>query len=127
MVTQKEDHVRRLMRLLDEDDAKRKLKGKQKEGSTSTSSQMMVQKSSQNQLTTIIQEHCKEQLPQLQLQQPNSSSSDEETAPEDTDWSSEISKNTEPEEPTPPQSIMMNQPVDELVVTEVQDKTEEVD
>ena len=62
---------------------------------------MMVQKSAQNPLTIIIQDHCTEHLPQLRLQQL-SISSEEETTPEDSDWSSE------PEEPTCPQPIMMN-------------------
>ena len=84
---------------------------------------MMVQQTNHNPLTKIIKEHCTEQLPQVQIQQP-SSSSEEETAPEDLDWSSEVS---EPEEPTSPQPIMMNQPTDEPVVTEVQDKTDEVE
>ncbi|GMN60041.1 hypothetical protein TIFTF001_029130 [Ficus carica] len=45
VVPQKEDHIKRLMRLLDEDDALRKLKGKQKE--LPSSSQMIVQPQSQ--------------------------------------------------------------------------------
>ncbi|GMN44709.1 hypothetical protein TIFTF001_013901 [Ficus carica] len=73
-VPQREDHVLQLKKLIDQDDALRKLKGKQK-GTESTSSQMMVQ------------------LQQLNI------SSEEESVPEDSDWSSNVS---EIEEPTSP-------------------------
>ncbi|GMN48228.1 hypothetical protein TIFTF001_017386 [Ficus carica] len=91
MVPPREDHVLRLKKLLDQDDALRKLKGKQK-AQGSTSSQLMP-----------------------------SISSKEEGAPEDSDWSSDVS---EPEESTSLQPIMMNQPADEPTVTEVPDLKE---
>ncbi|GMN57096.1 hypothetical protein TIFTF001_026194 [Ficus carica] len=114
MVPPKEDHVLRLKKLLEQDDAIRKLKWKQKEqGSTS---QMMVQKPiPQNPLTKMIQDHCTRQLPQISLQM-SSISSEEESAPEDSKWSSDVS---EPEDPISPQPIMMNQPADEPTVTEI--------
>ncbi|GMN65887.1 hypothetical protein TIFTF001_034955 [Ficus carica] len=96
VVPQKEDHIKRLMRLLDEDDALRKLKGKQKE--LSSSSQMMVQPQSQKQnpLTAMIKNHY------------ISTSSEPEA------------------EQTPLQPIMMNQPPPEPMMSEVQDETPEV-
>ncbi|GMN70488.1 hypothetical protein TIFTF001_039529 [Ficus carica] len=48
---------------------------------------MMVQKAIQNPLTKMIQASCTEQLPQVQLHQINTPSY-EESAPEDSDWSS---------------------------------------
>ncbi|GMN19081.1 hypothetical protein TIFTF001_049888 [Ficus carica] len=103
IVPPREDHVLRLKRLFDQDQALRLMKGKQK---ASTSSQMMVQKAIQNPLTKMIQTHRTEQLPQVQLHQINTPS-DEESAPEDSNWSSKVS---EQEEPTSPQPIMMNEP-----------------
>ncbi|GMN26540.1 hypothetical protein TIFTF001_040875 [Ficus carica] len=95
-VPQKEDHIKRLMRLLDEDDALRKIKGKQKE--LSSSSQMMVQPQPQRQnpLTAMIKNYCAENLPQIQVLDPNTSS-EEESVPEDSDWSSDVSTSSEPE------------------------------
>ncbi|GMN66642.1 hypothetical protein TIFTF001_035709 [Ficus carica] len=111
VVPQKEDHVLRLKKFLDQDDLLRKQKGKQKVQETKpqpyrlpTSSKMMVQKDSfRNPLTKIIQCHCTAQLPQVQLQQLDISF-DEESIPEEKDWSSDVS---ETEEPTPPQTQMM--------------------
>ncbi|GMN19044.1 hypothetical protein TIFTF001_049884 [Ficus carica] len=122
VVPQKEDHIRRLMRLLDEDDAMRKQKGKQKE--LPSPSHMMVQPQSQRQnpLTAMIKNHCVENLPQIQVLDPDTSS-EEESVPEDSDWSSDVSTSSEPEE-TSPQPIMMNQPEPEM--SEVQDETPEV-
>ncbi|GMN49671.1 hypothetical protein TIFTF001_018848 [Ficus carica] len=114
------------MRLLDEDDALRKLKGKQKE--LPSSSQMMVQPQSQRQnpLTAIIKNHCVENLPQIQVLDPNTSL-EEESVLEDSDWSSDVSTSSEPEaEQTSPQPIMMNQPPPEPMMSEVQDETPEV-
>ncbi|GMN71572.1 hypothetical protein TIFTF001_055167, partial [Ficus carica] len=126
VVPQKEDHIKRLMRLLDEDDALRKLKRKQKE--LPSSSQMMVQPQSQKQnlLTAMIKNHCVKNLPQLQVFDPNTSS-EEESVPEDSDWSLDVSTSSEPEaEQTSPQPIMMNQPPPEPMMSEVQDETPEV-
>ncbi|GMN21490.1 hypothetical protein TIFTF001_047286 [Ficus carica] len=125
-VPQKEDHIKRLMRLLDEDDTLRKIKGKQKE--LPSSSQMMVQPQPQRQnpLTAMIKNHCAENLPQIQVLDPNTSS-EEESVPEDSDWSSDVSTSSEPEaEQTSPQPIMMNQPPPEPMMSEVQDETPEV-
>ncbi|GMN18942.1 hypothetical protein TIFTF001_046875 [Ficus carica] len=83
-----EDHVLRLKKLLDQDDALRKLK-----------------------------------LPQIRLQQLNTFS-EEESALEDSDWSS---KALEPEKSATPQPIMMNQPADEPTVTEIPDSEEHGD
>ncbi|GMN28523.1 hypothetical protein TIFTF001_041183 [Ficus carica] len=83
------------MRLLDEDEALRKLKGKQKQ--LPSSSQMMVQPQNQNPLTTMIKNHCVTDIPQAQVQVPDTSS-EEESVPEDSDWSSEVlSKEPAPE------------------------------
>ncbi|GMN47840.1 hypothetical protein TIFTF001_017025 [Ficus carica] len=81
VVPQKENHVLRLKRLIEQDSALRKLKGKQKE--QGSISQMMIR-----------------------FHQP-SIPSEEESAPEDSDLSSKVS---ELEESTSPQPIMMNQP-----------------
>ncbi|GMN28846.1 hypothetical protein TIFTF001_049475 [Ficus carica] len=126
VVPQKEDHIKRLMRLLDEDNALRKIKGKQKE--LPSSSQMMVQPQPQRQnpLTAIIKNHCVENLPQIQVLDPNTSS-EEKSVPEDSDWSSDVSTSSEPEaEQTSPHPIMINQPPPEPMMSEVQDETPEV-
>ncbi|GMN64947.1 hypothetical protein TIFTF001_034014 [Ficus carica] len=125
VVPQKEDHIKRLMRLLDEDDAQRKLKGKQKE--LPSSSQMMVQSQpqGQNPLTAMIKKHCVENLPQIQVLDPNTSSEEESVQEDSSDWSSDVSTSSEPEE-TSPQPIMMNQPPPEPEMLEVQDETPEV-
>ncbi|GMN60043.1 hypothetical protein TIFTF001_029145 [Ficus carica] len=53
--------------------------------------------------------------------------SEEESVPEDSDWSSDVSTSSEPEaEQTSPQPIMMNQPPTEPMMSEVQDETSEV-
>ncbi|GMN62562.1 hypothetical protein TIFTF001_031655 [Ficus carica] len=84
VVPQKEDHVKRLIRILDENDVLRKLKGKQKE--LPSSSQMMAQPQPQRQnpLTTMIKNHCEKVIPQVQTINPDTSS-DEESVPEDSD------------------------------------------
>ncbi|GMN72833.1 hypothetical protein TIFTF001_055283, partial [Ficus carica] len=126
VVPQKEDHIKRLMRLLDEDNALRKLKDKQKE--LPSSSQIMVQPQfqKQNPLTAMIKNHCVENLPQIQVLDQNTSS-EEESVPEDSDWSSDVSTSSEPEaEQISPQPIMMNQPPPEPMMSEVQDETPEV-
>ncbi|GMN67565.1 hypothetical protein TIFTF001_036628, partial [Ficus carica] len=123
-VPQKEDHIRRLMRLLDEDDAMRKQKGKQKELPSSSHMMVQPQPQKQNPLTVMIKNHCIENLPQIQVLGPDTSS-EEESVPEDSDWSSDVSTSSEPEE-TSPQPIMMNQPPPEPEMSEVQDVTPEV-
>ncbi|GMN46238.1 hypothetical protein TIFTF001_015424 [Ficus carica] len=122
VVPQKEDHIRRLMRLLDEDDAMRKQKGKQKELPSSSHMMVQPQPQRQNPLTAMIKNHCVENLPQIQVLEPDTSS-EEESVPEDSDWSSDVSTSSEPEE-TSPQPIMMNQPEPDM--SEVQDETPEV-
>ncbi|GMN51362.1 hypothetical protein TIFTF001_020515 [Ficus carica] len=103
VVPQKEDQIKRLMRLLDENDAFRKLKAKGKQKELPSSSQMMIQ-----------------------ILDPNTSS-EEESVPEDSDWSSDASTSSEQEtEQTSPQPIMMNQPPPEPMMSEVQDETPEV-
>ncbi|GMN19669.1 hypothetical protein TIFTF001_039868 [Ficus carica] len=68
---------------------------------------MMVQKESfQNPLTKMIQDHCEERLPQVQLQQLDTFS-DEESIPEEEDWSSNVFEDHATEEPAPPQSHLM--------------------
>ncbi|GMN58746.1 hypothetical protein TIFTF001_027833 [Ficus carica] len=71
----------------------------------------------------MIQEHCTEQLPQVQLQQLNISS-EEESVPEDSYWSSDVS---EIEEPTSPQPLMTNQPSEGPTVTEIPDPDDQGD
>ncbi|GMN28397.1 hypothetical protein TIFTF001_047885, partial [Ficus carica] len=122
VVPQKEDHIRRLMRLPDEDDAMKKQKGKQKELPSSSHMMVQPQPQRQNPLTTIIKNHCVENLPQIQVLDPDTSS-EEESVPEVSDWSSDVSTSSEPEE-TSPQPIMMNQSEPEM--SEVQDETPEV-
>ncbi|GMN61755.1 hypothetical protein TIFTF001_030839 [Ficus carica] len=126
VVPQKENHIKRLMRLLDEDDALRKLKAKGKQKELPSSSQMMVQSQPQNPLTAIIKNHCMENLPQIQILDPNTSS-EEESVLENSDWSSDVSMSSEPEAgQTSSQPIMMNQPPPEPMMSEVQDETPEV-
>ncbi|GMN43202.1 hypothetical protein TIFTF001_012401 [Ficus carica] len=125
VVPQKEDHIKRLMRLLDEDDAIRKQKGKQKELPSSSHMMVQPQPQRQNPLTAMIKNHCVENIPQIQVLDPDTSS-EEESVPEDSDWSSDVSTSSEQEaEQTSPQPIMMNQPP-EPDMSEVQDKTPEV-